>query len=147
MRWHFLDRVIRFEAWKAIEGRKAVSLEEYSLLEPFGRKGCLPESLVIESCVHLARWLVVASSSFEQTCSLSAIERFEFERETVPGSALTLVLAVVGRQEGSIRLSCRVHAGGQPVGGGELTVATAPLRETATAEDMRTLWQELYGKA
>ena len=78
MRWRFMDRINRFEAWATIEGRKAVSLEEYSLLEPFGRKGSLPENLVVESCVHLARWLVIVSSGFEQTCILSAIDQFRF---------------------------------------------------------------------
>lgn len=146
MRWRFMDRVIGFEPWTAIEGRKTISLEEYSLLEPFGRKGSFPESLVIESCVHLARWLVVVSSAFEQTCILSAIDRFGFDRETVAGSALILSLKVTDRQGRNVHLACSVAGGGHGVGHGNLVVSLLPLNEAVVGEDMRTLWQELYGK-
>lgn len=146
MRWHFMDKVVRFEPWKAIEGRKTISLEEYSLLEPFGRKGSFPESLVVESCVHLARWMVAVSSAFEQTCILSAIDQFGFERETSPGSTLTVSLEVTDRQSRDVHLACRVGIGGQQVSHGTLAVSLLPLNEAIVAEDIRALWQELYGK-
>jgi len=146
MRWRFMDRVIRFEPWTAIEGRKTISLEEYSLLEPFGRKGSFPESLVVESCVLMARWLVVVSSEFEQTCILSAIDRFGFDRETAAGSVLTLSLKVSDRQSRDVRFACSVASGVHLVGHGNMVVSLLPLNETVVGEDRRALWQELYGK-
>lgn len=147
MRWRFLDRIDQFDEWASIEGRKSISLEEYSLLKPLGRKGCFPESLIVESCVHLARWLVAASSGFERTGVLQAVDHFCFDREVGPGSVLTLSLSVADRQATGVRLDCRIVAGAHPVSRGTITLALLPLHECAVDVDMRALWQELYGKA
>ena len=146
MRWRFIDRVTRFEPWAAIAGVKAVSLEEYSLLEPLGRTGRFPETIVIEAGVQLARWLVAASSAFEQSCVLEAVEAFEFKGEAGAGSSLNVSLAVTQRNGDGLRVDVSVLDGGRPVGGGTLGVCFLPMREMAAPEDMRTLWQELYAK-
>jgi len=146
MRWRFMDRIARFETWAAIEGRKTISLEEYSLLEPLGRKGCFPESLVVECCVDLARWLVVVSSAFEQTGILSAIDRFGFDRETSAGSVLTVSLKVTDRQSRDVHFACTVASGVYRVGHGNLVMSLLPLEEAVVGEDRRALWQELHGK-
>jgi len=39
MKWRLIDKLERYEPWRSVSGRKAVSFEEYSLLKPFGRKG------------------------------------------------------------------------------------------------------------
>ena len=146
MRWRFIDRVTRFEPWSAITGLKTVSLEEYSLLEPLGRKGRFPESLVIEAGVQLARWLVAASSDFAQSCVLDAVDGFEFTGEAGAGSALNVSLTVTRRNGDGLRLVARALDGGRPVGSGTVGVRFLPLSEVAAPEDMRTLWQELYAK-
>jgi hypothetical protein len=146
MRWRFTDKVTRFEPWSAIEGRKAVSFEEYNLLAPFGRKGCLPESIVIESCVHLARWLVMASSGFSETCVISEMDRFEFARGTMAGSVLNLSLRVVERSEGRIRLACEVADRTESLGRGNMVASLEPLAEMDVVEDMRAMWRELHAK-
>ena len=145
MRWRFVDSITRFEAWTAAEGRKTVSLEEYSLLEPLGRKGCLPESLLVETCVQLGRWLVVKSSDFERTCMLSEIDRFAFVRETAPGWTLSLAVRVTGTDADSLNLACSVTEGTLPVGAGNVRVSLAPLGIWAATEDVRAIWRELYG--
>lgn len=146
MRWRFVDRITRFETWAAIEGRKTISLEEYSLLEPLGRKGSLPESLVVESCVHLARWLAIVSSAFEQTCILLEIGQFIFEPMNSVGTALTVSLKFTDRHSHDVHCACSVTSEGRMVAHGALIVSLLPLQELVVGEDMRGLWQELYGK-
>jgi len=147
MKWRLLDSIAEIETWTAIRGRKIVSLEEYSLLEPLGRKGCFPESLVLESCVQPVRWLVLVSSDFQQSCTLLEVGRFAFEHETKPGDKLTVSAKVVDKQQDTLGVECRVVVGGQRYGHGEIRLALVPLRELTSAEDARTLWQELYAKA
>lgn len=146
MRWRFMDRITRFELWAAIEGRKTVSLEEYSLLEPLGRKGVFPESLVVETCVHLARWMVTVSSAFEHTCILSAVDGFRFDGEVRAGSVLIASLRVTDRRGDDMHCDCAVAGGSGRLGGGHLVVSLLPLRETGVAEDARGLWRELYAQ-
>lgn len=147
MRWRFVDRVARFEAWAAIEGRKAISFEEYSLLKPFGRKGFFPETLALESCVELVRWLVAASSGFQQATVLSQVEDFRFEREVGMGEALQMSATITQRDEKELRIECSISSAGQPVGRGALSVAMQPLAEGFDRECVETMWRELYGAA
>ena len=146
MRWRFIDRVTRFEPWTAIAGVKAVSLEEYSLLEPLGRKGRFPETLVIEAGVQLARWLVTASSGFEQSCVIETLDGFGFSGEAGAGSALSVALTVARRHGTGLEFTAGVSDAGRPMGGGLLGVSLLPLRAVAVPEDARILWQELHAK-
>ena len=143
MRWRFADRIDAFEPWTRISGRKSVSLEEYSLLTRLGREGVLPESLVVESCVQLARWLVAKSSSFEQTCLLAGIDSFAFEREVGMGDSLRMTVTVRDRSEDSFSAHCEVS----DVAQGELLLTLIPLAETCDPENTATLWHEIYGQA
>jgi len=67
---------------------KCVSLEEYFLLERLGRRGSLPESLVLASFVELARWLVVVSSEFESSALLTDVLGFSFRDPLGMGAVL-----------------------------------------------------------
>ena len=147
MRWRFVDRVTRFDPWTTIDGRKGISLEEFSLLKPFGRKGALPETLLVESCVHLARWLVVASSNFRESALLSSVDSFAFERGTRPGETLDLRVDLGMVQPDEIRFECEIAVEGHWLARGILGLRRHSLGELGAAEDARTLWRELYGKA
>ena len=111
MRWHFVDRIGKFKPWQSIIGLKGISLEEYSLLEPFNRKSIFPESLILESCLHLARWLVMKSSDFTQTSVVSRFENAQFHNEAVMGDVLNIVLTVKSRGDALIEFDCNVTAG------------------------------------
>ena len=143
MRWRFVDRIDEFEPWARISGRKSVSLEEHSLLARLGREGVLPESLMVESCVQLARWLVAKSSGFEQTCLLAGIDNFTVEREVGMGESLLMTLVVRDRSEDNFRVDCEVGDAAQ----GELLLTLIPLAETCDPENTATMWHEIYGQA
>jgi hypothetical protein len=147
MRWRFVDRIEEFAPWAFIRGRKAISLVEYSLLNPFGREGAFPESLVLESCVHLARWLVVRSSSFKSTCLLSELGSFNVDHEVGLGHILTMGIRVTMRREDSLQVDCEATDGERLIGYGALTVSLMDLTGMADPEVMKAMWQELYAKA
>ncbi|HOX07744.1 MAG TPA: hypothetical protein PK280_15195 [Planctomycetota bacterium] len=146
MRWRFVDRVTAFGPWQSIAGRKAVSLEEYKLLEPLGRQGVLPESLVLECCVELARWLVAASSDFRQACVLEGIDGFEFRSEAVMGEILEVEARLTGSPEaGPLRAECRVKVGAREVAGGSIALGLVPLAEGFDPDFTASMWRELHG--
>lgn len=154
MRWRFVDKIDSFQPWRSAAGRKAVSLEEYSLGEPFGRKGVLPESLVLESCVQLVRWLVARSSEFRSTCILSEIDGFSLLREVGMGDVLAVAAEVVGGEGEApaeplagdrLRAECRVRSGGELVARGALSFGLLPMAAVADPEATEAIWRELYG--
>ena len=145
MRWRFVDRITAFEPWQAIAGRKAVSLEEYYLLRPLGREGILPESLVLESCVELARWLVAASSGFARVAELAAIERFALHRQATPGEVLHVDGRVIAAADPQLSLDCRVAAEGGPVAAGRLEFAVVSADGRYPVGELEELWREIHG--
>jgi len=147
VRWRFLDRIVRFEPWRAIVGRKAISLEEYSLPRPFGRMGSFPESLVLECCVEAARWLVAASSDFAQTSYLSEVREFRIERETRMGDALEVSASLTRRDGGQIEMECRVNCGDSLAARGTIVVDLMPLSEAFDGVFVQGMWRELHGAA
>jgi hypothetical protein len=147
MRWRFTDRIEAFEPWVFIRGRKAVSLVEYSLLNLLGREGVFPESLVLESCVHLARWLIMRSSDFKNTCLLSGLDDFNFNQEVGMGDILRTGITVAQRRGHSLKADCEITNGERLIGYGTLTMGLTDLTGFADPEAMKALWQELYAKA
>lgn len=146
MRWRFVDRIEEFGPWVFIKGRKAISLVEYSLLHPFGREGTFPESLVLESCIHLARWLVIRSSDFKRTCLLTGLGSFNFDHGVGPGHLLRMRITVSLRREDSLQVDCEATNGECRIGYGTFTVGMRELTEVADPEVMKVMWRELYVK-
>jgi hypothetical protein len=147
MRWRFVDRIEAFEPWIFLRGRKSISLEEYCLLEPLGRKGVFPETLVLESCTHLGRWLVMRSSNFVKIGLLSEVHEFSFANECGMEQSLEMTVRVQKKEEGSIEAACEATAEGRPICRGVLILGFMGLGELMDPETMRATWQELYVKA
>lgn len=144
MRWRLVDRVDAFAAWRSIAGRKAVSLEEYSLLAPLGRPGVFPESLALECGVELARWLAAASSEFRQAAVLEGIEAFAFRGPAGPGAELAVSVEVTRREPEALHVACRIASGGRPAAEGGLRLALVPLAEGFDGNRLAAQWRELY---
>lgn len=147
MRWRLLDHMNDLVPWVTISGRKAVSLEEYLLLEPFGRQGVLPEILILEGCVELSRWLVAASSGFSLTATLSEVREFRVREPAGIGQLLDLTAQVRNRGRDDLELECRVTSATRPVAQGTITVSFMPTNECFDRTAVEAMWGELYGAA
>jgi len=147
MRWRFADKLGGFRPWQALIGTKAVSLEEYSLLEPFGREGAMPRSLVLEACVETARWLVARSSEWTASCVLDGVEDLAFARDAGMGHVLAISIEVVGRDGDLLKASARVACEQKQIAEGAIAVRVVPLDEGFDRGMVEGLWQELYAPA
>ena len=157
MRWRFTDKAVSFAPWESIAIVKAGSLEEYGLLERFGESGLSPASLVLESCVQAARWLVEASSSFAVSADLLEVDFWRVMPGLTPGERLYASLRVEARHAGSVRFAAYQHraAPGEaffaevltPDGArepdGVFSMAFSPLAERYLPGDRACLWGEL----
>jgi hypothetical protein len=148
MKWRFVDRIRAFEPWREIAADKAVSFEECCLLERWGRAGEFPASLVLESCVEAARWLVAASSDFTRTAALSECDRFEFSHLR-PAAPLAISVVVTSRSEQRLAVRAEGRAPGRsgPVAQGQLALDLLPLADSFDREWLMGLWRELYRDA
>lgn len=149
MKWRMADAVERFEPWRLIVGRKAVSLEEYDLGKPLGRAAALPETLVLECAVEFGRWLVMASSDFVECALLEAVADWRVRGPAGRGCRLWIKLrgetAVTGAESGTLALAAEIaDDDGKAIADGRLTIRRVPLAGLADTGRMRLLWKELF---
>jgi hypothetical protein len=147
MRWRFVDRITAFEPWARIAGRKAASLEEYSLLERFGRPVEIPETLILESAVQLAAWLVVKSSGGLQTALLDEVSGLRFAGRVGAGGVIETVARVERRDVDRLAVAWESRRDGRPVCDGRMTLALVPFPALCDPERIDPLWRELYAPA
>jgi 3-hydroxymyristoyl/3-hydroxydecanoyl-(acyl carrier protein) dehydratase len=147
MKWRFVDRVTLFEPWVRIEGLKCISLEEYSLLKRFGRKGTMPATLVMESCVDLARWLAMGSSRWTQGAVLSDVAEMRFEREVGMSDVLRGTVKASCASEHVLEAACEARVEGDLVMQGRFTVELVALAQLLDPDDVEALWKEIHGAA
>lgn len=143
MRWRLVDKVTRLEAWKAIEGIKTVSLEEYALYEPLGSPGILPASLILESCSQLAGWLIWSSSDGKFVTLLDEVSGVEFVQFDAMGVVLHLCVSVVQRSELGASVRCAVKSEGNEVAGGVLGLRFLCASEAYSPEQASGIWREI----
>lgn len=94
MNFQFVDRIYNYEKNTNIQGCKLISLEEYFLNRPHGRKKAFPELLLVESIIQLASWLTIISSDFEKIAILSDFEKISFLKTPSAGDKLLLEVKV-----------------------------------------------------
>jgi len=143
MRWRLIDRIIGFEPWRSIAGRKAISLEEFSLMAPLGRNGFFPEALALECCVEAGRLLIQASTDFQTSAILTGVDGFAFDHPVAGGRVLEVAARVIDRKADSVQCACELRVESVRMGGGLIALTPAPLRDLANRELSRSYWTEL----
>ena len=143
MKWQLVDRIDNFEPWSHIGGAKLVTLEEYHLLEPFGSLGELPPSLVLESIVHLTRWLIMASSDFQTGCVLVEIPHLEMRGKTGQGDTLILAASVIDKNAERLKVNVSAEVREALVCEGTLIYDLFSLSILLEPNDAKAIWTSL----
>lgn len=138
MKFRMVDRILACEEGR-IETRKTVSFEEYSLLKVWGRKGALPETLLLQVAVESASLLLSSQSQRRQLGVLEWVEELRFHSETQPGSVLR---CEVRMEADAFIFSLEDQRG--PVASGRLGLQSLPLSEYFRPENFDLQWEALY---
>lgn len=144
MKWRLVDKITGWEKDRRITGVKSVSFEEYCLKSAFSAKPWLPESMLLEAPIELARWLALLSSGFTRSFLPEEIESAIFHNLLCPGETLRIDLSAIENGSDHLVFDCVGTAGEKPV----LTVrgvrgkllAAAELHST---EDLKVLFSEI----
>jgi 3-hydroxymyristoyl/3-hydroxydecanoyl-(acyl carrier protein) dehydratase len=147
MRWYFVDRIESYLEWEFLTARKAVSFEEFHLLENQGRQGEFPESLMLETCVEALRWLVIRSSGFQLSAALQSVESFSLHTPARCGDVLDLTVKIENRTPDYVSAFCSVFCPRGNLAEGKIRVETMPLDVCYDASLLQGTWKELHGKA
>jgi hypothetical protein len=147
MRWHFVDRIDSYLEWKSLTARKAVSFEEFHLLDQQGRQGEFPESLLLETCVESLRWLIVRSSDFQLLSVVRTVDAFSVYAPAGCGDVLSITVVIDDRAPDWISASCTVFSSRGNLAKGTLSAKTLPLDAYGDRSLLQGAWKDLHGKA
>ncbi len=147
MRWCFIDRIESYQEWKFITAIKAISFEEFYLLDRQGRQGEFPESLLLETCIEALRWLIVRSSGFQLTSALNTIEALRLFTPARCGDVLRLTVNIEDCSPGNISAHCAVLCPRTNLAEGRISAETMPLHLYSDPSLLEGTWKELHGKA
>lgn len=90
MKFRFVDKIIKWEPFHSIHGRKAVSFEEYCLKSPFGGSEALPESILLGAGIELVTWLCILSTQYHKGMLVQEIGASEFYSQLHPGQVVDM---------------------------------------------------------
>jgi 3-hydroxymyristoyl/3-hydroxydecanoyl-(acyl carrier protein) dehydratase len=147
MRWDFVDRIESYQEWKTLTARKAVSFEEFHLLENQGRQGEFPESLLLETCVETLRWLIIRSSGFQWSAALHSVDDFLLHAPARCGDVLSITAAIDECAPAYISAFCAASCSRGLLAGGKIQLETIPLEACFSRSWIQATWKELHGKA
>ena len=145
MKFLMVDQIIAWKANQSISGIKAVSFEEYCLRTPLGYEESLPESLLTQSFIHLAEWLVILSSDFQTIGFPEEIENIRFFSSLRPGQKMHLSLWASSCTNNEIMINGEGFVQKQPVAEiAGLKMRLLPLEDYCDPPDVRTLFSEIF---
>ncbi len=93
MRFHLIDRIDSFEAFKAIRARKLTSLSEDYWEESDGEL-VMPPPFALEALCQAGTWLIMISTERRQRAALLSVGSVDWHRPVRPGDVLELNGAV-----------------------------------------------------
>jgi hypothetical protein len=147
MRWCFVDRIETYLEWKSITVCKAVSFEEFHLLEKQGRRGEFPESLLLETCIEALRWLIVRSSGYQLSAALQSVEAFKLYTPARCGDVIRSTVTIEDHSPDHVSALCTVLCPRANLAEGRIRVETLPLDLCFDPSLLQGTWKELHGKA
>jgi hypothetical protein len=146
MRWHFVDRIDSYLEWKSLTACKAVSFEEFHLLEQQGRRGEFPESLLLETCIESLRWLIVRSSEFQLSAVLHSVDRFSVYTSARCGDVLSMTAIIDERHPDMVSASCTVICVRGNLAEGKISMETLPIDACYDRSLLQATWKDLHVK-
>ena len=114
MKFRFVDNIIRVKDGEYIEGIKAVSAEEYFLLNRFGLRSQFPQTLMAEALFQLSNFLIYKTFK-SRLALLTLFKRIEVRRPLGPGEILFMKIRIDSIIEESVRLSGAGYVGEEEV--------------------------------
>lgn len=139
MRWKLIDRITAYRRGATIAGLVAVPFEGAILLEPLGRDGVWPESLVLAAGCELALWAAAEASAWQTGAELAGVDGLRFTRAPVHAELLTLRLDADGA-------FCMTGDAGASAGG-RLSFTPVALADLLDPRVLAEDWEVLRGPA
>lgn len=140
MRFLLVDKILEIESGKRAIGIKNITLSEDFLAHHFPDFPLMPGTLIVESLIQLADWVIRESSDFKSIGIPDSFERMKFHRMARPGDQLQLEVEIVSVEQGQAHVKGRATCNGKMVAAARFTLAIQPTEQIQTIADSRRLY-------
>jgi 3-hydroxyacyl-[acyl-carrier-protein] dehydratase len=123
VRFLLVDRILELESGKRATGIKNVTLSEDFLTHHFPNSPLMPGTLITESLVQLADWVIRESTGFTRVGMAVGFEKVKFHRMVRPGDQLTLEVEVASMKENIAHVKGKVFCEGKLVTAARFSLA------------------------
>jgi len=144
VRFLLIDRILELESGKRATGIKNVTMSEDYLTHHFPDRPILPGTLIIESLVQLADWIIREHGDFSQIGLATGFNRLKFRRVIRPGDQLRLEAEIVSMSEDEAQVKGKAFRGDALAASGSFTLALHSLNDYLSEKEARRLFGMLY---
>jgi 3-hydroxyacyl-[acyl-carrier-protein] dehydratase len=145
LRFLLVDRITHLERGKRAEGIKNVTLSEDFLAHHFPNFPLMPGTLITESLVQLADWVIRESTDFTQAGLATSFERLKFHRMARPGDQLRLEVQIVSATPETAEVKGSAFCEGVLVAVARFGMQVQPIHSLQGSEEAKKLYELLRG--
>lgn len=143
MRFLLVDRITHLERGRRAEGIKNVTLSEDFLAHHFPNFPLMPGTLITESLVQLADWVIREQSEFTRAGLATSFERMRFHRMVRPGDQLRIEVEVLSATDQVVEVKGRASCEGNLVAVARFALELQPIDLFQAPEEARRLYRLL----
>lgn len=114
MRFHLIDRIESWEAWRRVSARKVTSVHE-DFWQQTADGPVLPFGLALEALCQAGTWLIMLSSDHAQRAALLTVGEARLQRDVRPGDVLCMDVTLTSASTEAAVIDGTVAVNGQTV--------------------------------
>jgi len=144
MRFLLVDSILELEPGARATGIKNITMSEDFLADHFPTRPIMPGSMIVESMVQLADWVVRQASDFRQLGLASSFDNLKFRRVVRPGAQLRVEVTIAERGEAEAKVHGKAYAQDTLVASASFTLSLEPIERYLDPDDARRMFLLLY---
>jgi len=144
MRFLLVDSILELEPGVRATGVKNITMSEDFFADHFPHRPIMPGSMIVESMVQLADWVVRQASEFRQLGLATSFDNLKFRRVLGPGSQLRVEVKVVERGQAEVKVQGKAYHLDTLVASATFTLSLEPIERYLDPAEARRMFLLLY---
>jgi 3-hydroxymyristoyl/3-hydroxydecanoyl-(acyl carrier protein) dehydratase len=140
MRFLLVDSIVELERGTRAVGVKNVTMSEDFLTDHFPHRPIMPGSMIVESMVQLADWVVREATDFRQLGLATSFDNLKFRRVVQPGRQLRVEVKILERGETEASVQGRAYTLDTLVASASFTLALEPIERYLDPAEARRVF-------
>ncbi len=144
MRFLLVDAILELESGVRATGIKSITMSEDFFSDHFPHRPIMPGSMIVESMVQLADWVVREASDFRQLGLATSFDNLKFRRVVGPGSQLRIEVKIVEQGATEVKVQGKAYNVDTLVASATFSLTLEPIERYLDSAEARRMFLLLY---